>query len=76
MIALLDASAEVDGRDEHGNTPLLNAVFNSRGNGDAIDLARSRRADPYAPNAHGQTPLGLARLIANYDVARYFSDLP
>jgi len=76
MIALLDAGAEVDGRDEHGNTPLLNAVFNSRGHGDAIELLRARGANPYAQNAHGQTPLGLARLIANYDVARYFSDLP
>jgi ankyrin repeat protein len=76
IAALLDAGAEVAGRDELGNTPLLHAVFNSRGNGDAIELLRSRGADPHARNAHGQTPLGLARLIANYDVARFFRDLP
>ena len=72
--ALLDSGAEVDRRNRFGNTPLFVAVFNSRGRGDLIFLLRERGADPMAENASGQTPLGLARLIANFDVAQYFAD--
>jgi hypothetical protein len=32
-------------------------------------------ADPFGPNRHGQTPVGLVRLIANYPVARFFADI-
>jgi ankyrin repeat protein len=73
---LLSAGAEVDGADVHGNTPLMTAVFESRGRGDLIELLRANGADPFRPNASGQTPVGLARLIGNYDVARFFADLP
>jgi ankyrin repeat protein len=73
---LLDNDAVVDAIDIHGNTPLFVAVFNSRGRGDLIQLLRERGADPGRRNAHGQTPLGLARLIGNYDVAQFFDDLP
>jgi ankyrin repeat protein len=73
---LLEAGAEVDPTDSSGNTPLSTAVFNYRGSGDLIELLREESADPYRENHHGQSPLGLARLIANYDVAKYFEDLP
>jgi uncharacterized protein len=73
---LLDAGAEVDARDEHGNTPLSNAVFESRGRGDCIELLRSRGADPTSANLHGVSPMELARTIANFEVARWFADLP
>ena len=73
---LLDAGATVDSRDVHGNTPLLKAVFNSRGKGEAINLLRSRGADPFLQNKHGVSPVKLARTIANYDVSRFFNDLP
>ncbi|MFF9362381.1 ankyrin repeat domain-containing protein [Streptomyces griseoluteus] len=73
--ALLDAGAEIDQKNKFGNTALFVAVFNSRGRGDLISLLRERGADPMAENASGQTPLGLARLIANFDVAQYFADL-
>jgi uncharacterized protein len=73
---LLAAGARVDPRDAYGNTPLSPAVFNSRGEGALINLLRSHGADPFAANASGQTPVGLARLIANFDTAQYFSDLP
>ena len=73
---LIDAGAEVDPTDSFGNTPLSTAVFNYRGNGDLIMLLREKKADPYRENQHGQSPLALARLIANYDVAKYFDDLP
>jgi ankyrin repeat protein len=74
--ALLAAGAAVDQQDSQGNTPLFRAVFSSRGNGDLIALLRLHGADAYRANAHGQSPLGLARLIANYPVAQFFNDLP
>jgi ankyrin repeat protein len=73
---LLDSGAQVDAPNDFGNTPLFVAVFNSRGRGDLIGLLRERGADPLRANTSGQTPVGLARLIANYPVAQYFEDLP
>ncbi len=73
---LLDAGANVNRPNRHGNTPLFVAVFNSRGRGDLIRLLRSRGANPLYVNKAGQTPLGLARIIGNHDVAQFFSDLP
>jgi ankyrin repeat protein len=73
---LLEASAAVDVRDAFGNTPLSNAVFNSRGLGDVIKILRACGADPYARNDSGVSPLTLARTIANYDVRQFFRDLP
>ncbi|MEA5453864.1 ankyrin repeat domain-containing protein [Sinomonas sp. JGH33] len=74
--ALIDAEATVDAANAFGNTPLWVAVFNSKGRGELIGLLRSRGADPLHVNASGQTPVGLARLIGNYDVAQYFHDVP
>lgn len=73
--ALLDAGATVDAENSFGNTPLFVAVFNSNGRGELIDLLRSHGADPFHANKSGQTPVRLARLIANYDVAQWFKDL-
>lgn len=73
---LLDHGASVDSVNAFGNTPLFVAVFNSRGRGEMIELLRASGADPWRVNDSGQTPVDLARLIGNYDVARYFTDLP
>ena len=73
--ALLDLGAQVNPVNSFGNTPLFVAVFNSRGRPGMIDLLRSHGADPLHSNQSGQTPAGLARLIGNYDVARYFDDV-
>jgi uncharacterized protein len=73
---LLDHGAEVERPSVHGNSPLFVAVFNSKGRGELISLLRERGADPLKANKSGQTPVGLARLIGNYDVARFFADLP
>lgn len=75
-VLLLHAHAKVDLTDRHGNTPLFTAVFNAQGVGTVITLLRRAGADPYHHNAHGQSPIGLARLIANSDVAQFFDDLP
>jgi ankyrin repeat protein len=72
---LLAGGARVDAVNSYGNTPLFTAVFNSRGRGELIRLLRHHGADPRHPNNTGQTPAGLARLIANYDVAQFFADL-
>ncbi|MEU1737121.1 ankyrin repeat domain-containing protein [Streptosporangium sp. NPDC020145] len=72
---LLHRHALVDQADHYGNTPLSTAVFSSRGDGRMIELLRRWGADPLRANNSGQTPLGLARLIANYEVARFFADL-
>ena len=73
---LLDRGAAVDAVNRFGNTPRFVAVFNSRGRGDVIASLRERGADPLEANHAGQTPLGLARLIANHDVAKHLADLP
>jgi uncharacterized protein len=73
--ALLEAGADANRQNRFGNGPLFVAVFNSNGRGQMIELLRSHGADPYAANSSGQTPVGLARLIANYDVSQFFRDL-
>jgi len=73
--ALLEAGAAVDAADTYGSAPLHAAVFNSRGRGELIALLRQRGADPNHANRSSQTPLGLARLIGNFDVAHYFADV-
>jgi ankyrin repeat protein len=73
--ALLEAGADVNQRNRFGNGALFTAVFNSRGRGEMIKLLRLHGADPHTANASGQTPLGLSRLIANYDVCQFFADL-
>jgi uncharacterized protein len=73
---LLESGAAVDPRDSNGNTPLSNAVFNSRGDGRVITLLRANGADPLTANAHGVSPLKLARTITNFDVLQFFRDLP
>ncbi|HEX6874036.1 MAG TPA: ankyrin repeat domain-containing protein [Nocardioidaceae bacterium] len=73
--ALLNAGATVDVENAFGNTALFVAVFNSKGRGELIKLLRSHGADPLHSNASGQTPVRLARLIANYDVAQFFEDI-
>ncbi|MBT2502387.1 ankyrin repeat domain-containing protein [Curtobacterium sp. ISL-83] len=71
---LLDAGAQVNARNVYGNNPLFTAVFNSRGRGELVQLLLSRGADAAAVNNAGQSPIGLARLIGNYDVLQFFED--
>jgi uncharacterized protein len=73
---LLDAGARIDAQDSNGNTPLSTAVFASRGEGELIHLLRAAGADPFLENNYGVSAVGLARSIANHDVAQHFSDLP
>jgi hypothetical protein len=72
---LLAGGARVDAVNSYGNAPLFTAVFSRRGRGEVIRLLRDHGASPWHPNNAGQTPAGLACLIANYDVAQFFADL-
>ena len=75
--ALLKAGAKIDSKDEHGNTPLMRAVAVYRGGeGSMIRLLRKWGADPFLKNNYGICALESARMTANYDVAKYFDDLP
>ena len=74
-VLLLESGAKIDLQDGHGNTPLFRAVFSYKNDGRVIELLRKHGADAFSKNRHGQTPIGLARLIANYDVAKFFADL-
>lgn len=74
--SVLGAGAKIDVRDSYGNTPLSMAVFASGGNGAVIKLLRNAGVDPYVANSSGVSLLSLARTIANYYVAQFFSDLP
>lgn len=73
---LLESGAAVDAVNIHGNTPLWTAAFESKGRGEMIRLLRKHGADPYHLNKAGRSALDLARLIANYEVAQFFDDLP
>lgn len=72
MEALLAAGAAVDPVDSMGNTPLFRAVFNAKGDPSVVRLLVVAGADADHPNATGQSPRGLARLIGNYDTSGYF----
>lgn len=73
---LLDHQAPIDPQDVAGNTPLFKATFSSRGDGSVVALLRARGADPWLANGSGVSPVALARTIANYDVRRFYADLP
>ena len=68
---LLEAGASVDAQDAFGNTPLFRAVFNSRGQSETVEELLRAGANPDLPSHSGVTPRGLARSIANYDVAQF-----
>lgn len=72
---LLNAGADVNAQNLWGNGPLFVAVFNSQGRSEMINLLRDRGADPHMANKSGQTPLGLAHLIDNYNISQYFDDV-
>jgi ankyrin repeat protein len=73
---LIKASTDLDVRDGNGNTPLWRATMTTRGQGDVICLLRAAGADPCAKNNAGISPVSLARTIANFPLAQFFSDLP
>ena len=72
---LLAHGASVDPVDCYGNTPLFKATYASQDDGSVIRALRNAGADPRKKNTSGVSPLALARTIANYDIAQFYSDL-
>ncbi len=72
---LLSHGATVDLEDGHGNTPLFRATFACEGDGKVIQALRAAGADPKKKNKIGISPVALARTIANYDIAQFYSDI-
>ena len=70
---LLNNGAEVDAQDSHGNTPLSDAVFDSKGRGGVIKCLLSFGANKAKKNKHGVSPEELAKTIGNYDIASFLS---
>ncbi|MEV6529474.1 ankyrin repeat domain-containing protein [Streptomyces sp. NPDC051639] len=67
--SLLAAGAGVDVPDEQGNTPLWQAVFTYRGDGEVLSLLVGAGADPDMHNLHGVSPRRLAGRRIGSDVA-------
>lgn len=67
----MEYKAEVDLKDNYGNTPLSRAVFNSQGRGGIVKLLIKYNADINLKNKSGISPLDLANSIANYNVKQY-----
>jgi ankyrin repeat protein len=67
---LVEAGAKVDSQDVFGNTPLWRTVMSPRPNSSVVELLVRAGADPMMANAHGVSPLSLARKRGLVDVER------
>jgi len=74
--SLLKKGADINARDEFGNAPLFDAVFNSRNSGDMISLLLKHGADPLAANHSGVSPASLARKMGSENIVALFKDVP
>jgi ankyrin repeat protein len=64
VAALLKAGAQVDSRDEWGNTPLWLAVYHHHGSSPIVEALVQHHADPTIENRHGISALQLAQAIS------------
>ena len=64
---LLDRGADIEARDENGETPLHRAAW--KGANDILDTLIRRGADAHAKNNKGETPLDVARIKYLTDTA-------
>jgi ankyrin repeat protein len=69
---LINKGANIHLKDENGNTPLFDAVFNSEGKEEIIKLLVSKGANSIEENNYGVSPKELAETIANFDVSHIF----
>jgi uncharacterized protein len=68
---LIQHGSIIDAVDAYGNTSLARATFTSRGRGEVIQLLLEAGADKEKKNNYGNSPLDLAKKIANYDVLQF-----
>jgi uncharacterized protein len=71
---LLKHRANTELVDSYGNTPLMRAVSHSAGRGGAIKLLLGAGADRYRQNNYGQSPIGVAKQVANFDLIQFFAE--
>jgi len=69
---LLEAGALVDKKDSLGNTPLIEAVFVSRGETDMAELLLAHGADPFMKNDAGVNPYDLAKTTEKSSLIKLF----
>lgn len=69
---LIENEANIEAKDNYGNTALWRAVFSAQGKGDMIKFLLAKGANPNNPNNSGISPLKLAKTITNYDLLQYF----
>ncbi|MPM20137.1 hypothetical protein SDC9_66566 [bioreactor metagenome] len=66
---LIDKGADLELSDNHGNTPLWTAIFNSRGENQIVKLLIKHGANPDHINNHQRTPRKLAEMIQGFDLS-------
>ena len=71
---LITAGANLELREKYGNTPLMRAVSNYKGDAEVISTLLEAGANPDAQNKSGISPRALANTIANYDTAKFFEN--
>lgn len=64
---LIKKSANLELKDINGNTPLMDAIFNSKGNYKIVNLFIESGANLDNMNNHGMTPRLLAESMADFD---------
>ena len=65
---LIEHGADVELSDNHGNTPIWTAIFNSQGDYSLVKLLISKGANLDMENKHNMTPRQLAEQIAGFDL--------
>jgi ankyrin repeat protein len=76
---LLEAGADVDATDAHGNTPLWRAVYTYRDENHepyarVLDVLLEHGADPDKKNSSGNSPQKLAATIATSNIKQVLKD--
>jgi len=72
---LVEFGSDINAKNIFGNTPIAEAVFNCRNSpGELIIYLKDNGADPTIKNKYEQSAVDTARIIANYDVKKYFKE--
>ncbi|MBK9248079.1 MAG: ankyrin repeat domain-containing protein [Ignavibacteria bacterium] len=64
---VIKQNANLELKDSYGNTPLMNAIFNSKSNYDIVHLFIESGANLDSVNNHGMTPRLLAETMVGFD---------